>query len=70
MRKRTPDIYLSPRQLIERARQARAEAGKLGGRARDRVLAEASADEAMANMKRWVGDSEVDKRPPGDPPGR
>jgi hypothetical protein len=48
-----PDIYLTPRQLEERAAE-RQEAARLlaPGKMRDKVLREAARDRAMAEIKR------------------
>lgn len=58
MSKQIPDIFLSPHQLIERARKARNKAGKIEGMSRHRPPKRAAQDEAMAAMKRLVGDAE------------
>ena len=58
MFRRTPDIFLTPKQLFERAREARRKAMKFMGVTRDRLLREAKQDETMAEMKRLVGDAE------------
>ena len=58
MPKRIPDIFLSPRQLVERAQAARRDATKLRGIMRDRLLKQAEQDETMAQMKRLVGDAD------------
>lgn len=58
MPKRTPDIFLSPKQLVERAQEARRKANRLAGMMRNRLLKEAKQDEIMAQMKRLVGDAD------------
>ena len=56
---RAPDIYLTPKQLEERAAERRAAAKLLPpGKARDRILVEAERDAAMAEAKRWLHDPE------------
>ena len=56
--RRISDIFLTPQQLIERAREARRKADKLAGSKRERALEEARQDETMAELKRFVGDAE------------
>lgn len=59
MTKLTPNIYLSPRQLQNRAAKTSADAAKLRpGKAREALLKAAERDRTMANMKRLIGDTE------------
>jgi hypothetical protein len=63
MTKRIPDIFLTPKQLEERAKQSMNKAKALPpGRTRDRMLKEAQQDEAMAEMKRMVRDFGPERR--------
>ena len=59
MFKRTPDIFLSPKQLDQRAAAAHDRAKLLRpGLARARILKEAKQDKAMADMKRLIGEDD------------
>lgn len=59
MFKRTPDIFLSPKQLEQRAAAPHDQANfPRPVRVRDRVMIDAKRDQAMADMKRLVREGE------------
>lgn len=61
MAKRIPDIFLSPKQLEERASESKRKAKKLAhGEERERLLKEAGRDQTMADMKRLIGEGETE----------
>lgn len=59
MTHRVPNIYLTPRELDQRASQSVDEARRvLFGRKKEQLLKQAKQDRDMAQMKRLVGDHE------------
>lgn len=59
MSKRIPGIFLTPKQLEERARVVLAKANKLRGMAKDKAIREATQDVNMATMKRIMGEGDT-----------
>lgn len=58
MARRTPDIFLSPKQLDARAEQSFSASQSMTGKKKDQAIKEGKQDERMADLKRMVGERE------------
>jgi hypothetical protein len=61
MARRTPDIFMSPKQLNERAEQSFAASKKMTGKKKSRAIEDGEQDNRMADLKRMTGEGEGDQ---------
>ena len=61
MARRTPDIFMSPKQLDARAEQSFTASEKMTGKRKNRAIQDGKHDNRMADLKRMTGEAEGDQ---------